>query len=66
MIERVLGMPLSMALEQLSGREVAVETALPHRRPDKQGNMRVVRAQDNGEAVTLTVSPFEDTLEGEP
>ena len=66
MIERVLGMPLSMAMEHLSGREVAVETALPPRRPDKQGNMRVVRAQDNGEAVTLTVSPFEDTIKEEP
>lgn len=66
MIGRVLGMPLSMAMEHLSGREVAVETALPPRRPDKQGNMRVVRAQDNGEAVTLTVSPFEDTIKEEP
>ena len=66
MIERVLGLPLSMAMEHLSGREVTVETALPPRRPDKQGNMRVVRAQDNGEAVTLTVSPFEDTLEEKP
>ena len=66
MMQRVLGMPLSMALENLSGREVTVLTALPPRRPDKQGNMRVVRAQDNGEAVTLTVSPFEDTIKEEP
>ena len=63
MMQRVLGMPLSMAMENLSGREV---TVLPPRRPDKQGSMRVVRAQDNGGAVTLTVSPFEDTLEEEP
>ena len=66
MMQRVLGMPLTMAMENLSGREVTVLTALPPRRPDKQGSMRVVRAQDNGGAVTLTVSPFEDTLEEEP
>ena len=66
MMQRVLGMPLSMAMENLSGREVTVLTALPPRRLDKQGSMRVVRAQDNGGAVTLTVSPFEDTLEEEP
>ena len=63
MMQRVLGMPLSMAMAHFPGREIAVETALPPRRPDKQGSMRVVRVQENGGAVILTVSPFEDTME---
>ncbi len=63
MIDRALGMPLSMALRLFEGRECIVETTRPPRRPDKQGNARVVRAEENGGAVRLTVSPFEDTLE---
>lgn len=64
MINRALGLPLDRAMELFEGKDCVVEYTRPPRKPDKTGNMRVVRVKeaDNGGTVILTVSPFEDTL----
>ena len=64
MINRALGLPLKRAMELFEGKDCVVEYTRPPRKPDKTGNMRVVRVKeaDNGGTVILTVSPFEDTL----
>ena len=67
MICRALGLPLEKAMELFEGKECVVEYTRPPRKPDKAGNVRVVRVKeaDNGGTVILTVSPFEDTLKSE-
>ncbi len=63
MIKRLLGLPLEMAEKELAGKEYTVAVTYPPRKPDKTGNMRVVRVKECGGTVQLTVSPFHDTLE---
>ncbi len=67
MIKRALGLPLDKAMELFEGKECVVEYTYPPRKPDKTGNVRVVRVKEaeNGGAVILTVSPFEDMLKSE-
>lgn len=57
-----LGLPLEQAKALFAGRECRILSALPPRRLDKTGAVRVVRVQECGEAVVLTVSPFDDTV----
>lgn len=63
MMKAALGLPLEMAKQLFAGQECVVETTLPPRKLDKKGCLRVVRAAKRGEAVVLTVSPFEDTVD---
>lgn len=63
MMHAALGLPLDQAKALFAGRECVVEQALPPRKPDKAGSLRVVRVKMCGEAAVLTVSPFEDAVE---
>ena len=58
----LLGLPLSRALRQLGTERVRITRSCPPRRPEKQGALRVTRAQIQDGVLTLTVSPFEDRL----
>ncbi|MGI5883361.1 MAG: hypothetical protein ACOX83_00180 [Candidatus Spyradocola sp.] len=64
-VHPALGLPLSLALEQLGEENCRVKWTRPPRHPDKTGSARTVRIRENGGTVEITVSPFEDVLKEE-